>query len=111
MGAAGGNGAGPEGGGLSWAYRAGGACRPLPHPAHPRPSESASVVCRAVLPSLCARFASPDSWPRTRFTTPPSSALSLGVGEGSPRLPLLALQPQLSPEPGALLITLSGGFL
>ena len=85
-----------------------GLCPTLPTPC---PPESASVVCRAVLPSLCARFASPDSWPRTRFTTPPSSALNLGVGEGSSRLPLLAPQPQLSPEPGALLVTLRGGFL
>ena len=85
-----------------------GLCPPRP-PA--RPSESASVVCRAVLPLLCARFASPDSWPRTRFTAPPSSALNLRVGEGSSRLPLPAPQPQLSPEPGALLVTLRGGSL
>ncbi|OWK11640.1 hypothetical protein Celaphus_00003298, partial [Cervus elaphus hippelaphus] len=67
--------------------------------------------------SAGVRYSSPanlyvrDSWPRTRFTAPPSSALNLRVGEGSSRLPLPAPQPQLSPEPGALLVTLRGGFL
>lgn len=55
-------------------------------------------VSLAVLPrtAVCSlRFS--DSWPRTASPPPPSSALSLGVGEGSPRLPLLSLlAPQLS---------------
>lgn len=105
-GEAGGNGAGP--GGQPWAHRAGGACRPLPRPPA-RPSESASVVCRAV-PSLRCVLALllQTPWPLVapRFTPPqrPQSESWGGVPEAAPRRRPLA--PSAVPEPGALFFLL-----
>lgn len=104
MGAAGGNGAGPEGGGLSWAYRAGGACRPLPHPAHPLPTRVSfcGVSCGASLAVCSLRFSRlVASYPlhHPAFQRPQSGSWG-GVFKAAPAGPTASVVPRAWCSPG-----------